>query len=116
MFQPHLQLHALSSHQSSFNSSFSQRSERSVAVDRREPTIAQLKETLCAEMSPNKRAVVEQLIKLWSQGDLDQNLTDKIKITGKWIVAALQLFFIKITYQWVHKSEPILVEKKLESK
>lgn len=71
MFQTHLQLHALSSHHSSFNPSFSRRSEQNVAVARPELTIAELKETLCAEMSPNKRAVVEQLIKLWSQGNLD---------------------------------------------
>ena len=71
MFQSHLQLHALSSHHSSFNPSFSRRSEQSVAVARPEPTIAQLKETLGAEMSPNKRAVVGQLIKLWYQGNLD---------------------------------------------
>jgi len=71
MFQTHLQLHALSSHHSSFNPSFSRRLEQNVAVARPELTIAQLKETLCAEMSPNKRAVVEQLIKLWSQGNLD---------------------------------------------
>lgn len=71
MFQPHLQLHALSSHHGSFNPSFSRREGQSAAVDRSEATIAQLKKTLCAEMSPNKRAVVEQLIKLWSQDNLD---------------------------------------------
>lgn len=71
MFQPDLQLYSLSSRPSSFNPSFSRREERSVTVDRSEATLAQLKETLCAEMSPNKRAMVEQLIKLWSQGNLD---------------------------------------------
>lgn len=70
MFQPHLQLHALSSHPSPSNPSLSRRLERSATVDRSEATLAQLKETLCAEMSPNKRAMVEQLIKLWSQGNL----------------------------------------------
>ncbi|MBM0743702.1 hypothetical protein JOY44_19125 [Phormidium sp. CLA17] len=70
MLQPHLQLHTLSSYHSSLNPSLAQQQERSVTVDRSDATIAQLKETLGAEMSPNKRAVVEQLIKLWSQGNL----------------------------------------------
>lgn len=71
MFQPHLQLHSLTPYHSSFNPSFSGRDKRSVAADKSDATLAQLKETLCAEMSPNKRAVVEQLIKRWSQGNLD---------------------------------------------
>lgn len=71
MFQPNLQLYSLSSLPSSFNPSFSRREKRSATADRSEATLAQLKETLCAEMSPNKRAMVEQLIKLWSQGNLD---------------------------------------------
>jgi hypothetical protein len=71
MFQSHLQLHALSSHHHSVKPSFSRQLERSATVDRSEAAIAQLKETLCAEMSPNKRAMVERLIQRWSQGDLD---------------------------------------------
>jgi hypothetical protein len=75
MFQPHLQLHSVNSHPNSFNPIFSRRKEQSVIVDRSddrsEATVVQLKETLCAEMSPNKRAMVEQLIQLWSQGNLD---------------------------------------------
>ncbi|MEX0270056.1 hypothetical protein AB3R30_13000 [Leptolyngbyaceae cyanobacterium UHCC 1019] len=71
MFQPHLQLHSLTSHHNSVKPSFSRQSKRSVTVERSAATVAQLKETLCSEMSPNKRAMVEQLIKLWSQGNLE---------------------------------------------
>ncbi len=71
MFQPDLQLHLLSHHPSSLSLSLSRRKEQSTIVSRSEATPSQLKETLCAEMSPNKRAIVEQLIQRWSQGNLD---------------------------------------------
>jgi hypothetical protein len=73
MRQSHLQLHPQDFYRRSPNPDFSQRVERSVAVDRpdvSEVAIAQLKETLCTDLSPNKRAIVDQLIKLWSQNDL----------------------------------------------
>ena len=71
MFQPDLQLYSLISHPNASSPSFSRRSERSATADRSEATLAQLKKNLCAEISPNKRAMVEQLIKRWSQGNLD---------------------------------------------